>query len=160
VPQSQPADYDFASSRQFEGHRPVDNQLNYMQFVVGFGVPGQLPFTFNILKIHACVKSVNWTRTVPAAKPRAAFAAAFAAELPPSPTWLGSHIKTSFFPQLIGSWTRLAISKIGGFVSCRFFMASKHDNESETIRNRSVTDRSIAPNASTIALASAEKIDA
>jgi hypothetical protein len=55
VPQWQPGDYDFVSSRQFEEHRTEDNRLNSMQFVVGFRIPGQLPFTFDIA-LHACIK--------------------------------------------------------------------------------------------------------
>jgi hypothetical protein len=48
---SQPADYDFVSSRQFERHQTVHNWLNAMQSFVGFRVPDQLPFMFDIL-IH------------------------------------------------------------------------------------------------------------
>jgi hypothetical protein len=71
-----------------------------MQFI-GFRVPGQLSFTFDIA-IHAGVEVSELDSDGSCGQTQAS-AAASAAELPLSPTWLGSQIKTSFFPELICS---------------------------------------------------------
>lgn len=104
-------------------------------------------------------KSEGGTGRFDIGRSRAAFAAISAAELPASPTWLGTHMNATWVPCDIKVCTRHKMSAMSGWDMSRFLRLCKHDRESDRNRSWRSADWCTMSSAISSPRASAEKID-